>query len=286
MRVAVLLATAFFLIGSSSHAASAAQLNAAQRATTPVDAASTHAVAGGLVWYWPQSSVLRTLVTYGLPWANTGRDIVEGIKCAGLGNWIVRGGVAMFRDFHCYISPQQGSAYKIIFHVVGQHSYRYNFAGWQTKQRWWWPTQYAANALVKGGIRWSTGFDRIVYSSCTHFGPSKRINGYLYYKLFFCTVTPSVGYSYSLVVDATGSASADPYFVAFTLELPVTPSNPTPVPASTNTVAQQQNAIILSNQNNQLFLQTVQSQYKSTSDSNYGSGTGMFGGSSCTWPVC
>lgn len=276
----------FFLLGFGSDRAHAARTAATQTHATPVNVASTNAKTDGLVWYWPQTSVLRTLVINGLPWANTGRDIVEGIRCAGLGRWIVRGGIAMFRDFHCYISPQQGSAYKIIFHVVGRYSYRYNFAGWQTVQRWWWPTQYAANVLVNGGIRWSTGFDRIVYSSCTHFGPSKRIDGYLYYKLFFCTVTPSVGYSYSLVVDATGSASAEPYFVAFTLELPVTPSNPTPVPASTNTVAQQQNAIILANQNNQLFLQTVQSQYKSTSASTYGSGTGMFGGSSCTWPIC
>jgi hypothetical protein len=275
-KVVASLAMGLFLLALGPGRASA----------VPVNVTHTHAAAAGLVWYWPQTSVLRTLVFYGLPWSNAGRDIVEGVKCAGLGSWIVRGGVPMFRDYHCYISPQKGAAYKIVFHVVGQNSYRYSFAGWQAKQRWWWPTQYAADTLVKSGIRWSTGLDRIVYSSCTHFGASRRINGYLYYKLFFCTVTPSIGHSYSVVVDATGSASAQDYFVTYTIELPVTPTNTTPVPASTNTIAQQQNAIVLQNQNNQLFLQTVQSQYKSTSDSTYGSGTGMFGGSSCTWPIC
>ncbi len=74
--------------------------------------------------------------------------------------------------------------------------------------------------------------------------------------------------------------------MSYTLELPVTPASTTPVPSSSNTNEQQLNTIIGRNQNNQLFLSTVQHNYESNSQSTYGTGTGMFGGSSCTWPVC
>jgi hypothetical protein len=252
----------------------------------PTAAAQPRAAAAGLQWYWTQDNVQRTLIHNGFDWSNAGHDTLEGVKCAGLGSWIVRGGTAMFRAFHCFAKPRGGAAYKIIVHVSSQWTYRYGWAGWQTKQVWWWPTQYAANSLVSSGIQWSSGFDRIIASSCSHFGPSSRISGSLYYKLFYCTVTPAAGYSYSIVLDATQKTSAADYFVSYTLELPVTPTSTTPVPAATNTNAQQLNTIIARNQNNQLFLSTVQSQYESNSQSTYGTGTGMFGGSACTWPVC
>lgn len=255
-------------------------------ASVQAAAAQTRAGASGLQWYWSQANVQKTLLYNGFDWSNAAHDSVAYVKCAGLGSWIVRSGTAMFRDFHCYVKPGSGTPYKIIVHVASQWTYRYNWAGWGTKQIWWWPAQYAANTLVATGIRWSSGFDRIVASSCSHFGPSSRINGSLYYKLFYCTVSPATGYSYSIVLDATHKTSAVSYFVSYTLELPVTPASTTPVPSSSNTNAQQLNTIILRNQNDQLFLNTVQSQYESNSQSNYGSGTGMFGGSSCTWPVC
>jgi hypothetical protein len=263
-------------------------LTALALAPASVHAASVPTRAGnsGLQWYWSQANVQRTLLANGFDWSNAPHDSLAGAKCAGLGTWIVRGGTAMFRDFHCYVKPRGGAAYKIIVHVVSQWTYRFSWAGWQTKQVWWWPEQYAANKLVETGIRWSSGFDRITASSCSRFGPARRINGSLYYKLFYCTVTPATGYSYSIVLDATHETSAVDYFVSYTLELPVTPVDTTPVPSSSNTNQQQLNTIVLRNQNDQLFLSTVQSQYESNSQSNYGSGTGMFGGSSCTWPVC
>lgn len=245
----------------------------------------THAATANLRWYWSQSNVQQTLIHNGVNWTS-GLDSVAYVKCSGLGNWIVRDGAAMFPDFHCYVRPYGGAPYNIVVHVVSQWTYRYDWAGWSTKQVWWWPTQYAANTLVAGGIRWSSGFDRIVASSCAHFGPSSRISGSLYYKLFYCTVTPGTGYSYSIVLDATQQTSAAVYFVSYTLELPVTPTNTTPVPSTSNTNAQQLSTIIGRNQDNQLFLSTVQHNYESNSQTAYGSGTGMFGGSSCTWPIC
>jgi hypothetical protein len=243
------------------------------------------ATTSNLRWYWSQSNLQQTLLHNGVNWTS-GLDSVAYVKCSGLGSWIVQSGTAMFHDFHCYVRPYGSTPYNVIIHVVSQWTYRYGWAGWGIKQVWWWPTQYAANTLVSSGIRWSSGLDRIVASSCSHFGPSSLISGAFYYKLFYCTVTPATGYSYSIVLDATQKTSAAIWFVSYTLELPVTPASTTPVPSSSNTNSQQLNTIIGRNQDNQLFLSTVQHSYESNSQSTYGTGTGMFGGSSCTWPVC
>jgi hypothetical protein len=244
-------------------------------------AAQTRAGASEIPWYWSQAYAQKTLLSNGLDWSNKGHDSIAGVKCAGLGTWIAQAGTAMFRDFHCYVKPRGGAAYKIIFHVASQSTYRYSSAGWQAKQTWWWPAQLAANTLVQTGIQWSSGLDQIVASSCSAFGPSTRVNGSLYYKLFFCTVTPAAGYSYSIVLDATDKTRAADYFVRYTDQLPVTPANTTQVPSSSNTLAQQ--ATIMRNWGDQTALQVVQNMYKSSSQTLWGSDTGPSG---CTWPLC
>jgi len=186
-------------------------------------------------WYWTVAHVQDTLRELGIDWSDLGHHAVLVARCAGLGRSVDRGGVQHFHDLHCYIKPRNKRVYKIVFHVLGERTYRYAFAGYQTKQQWWWSPQYAADALVQAGIRWPRFFDAVTASTCSAFGPSSRIRGTLYYKLFFCTVAPASGRPYSIVMDVDARYHDTPYFVDYSNEIAVTPTDPTPSPSSNTT---------------------------------------------------
>jgi hypothetical protein len=212
------------------------------------------------MWFWSRSYVLQSLYGNGLDWSNAAHDTVAGAKCAGLGHWIVSRGTQMFRDFHCYVDPTVGTTYKIIFHVTGQRTYRVQFDSYQTKQTWWWPPQYAADTLVRQGIRWSNGLDTITQSTCSAFGPSWRHNGGVLWNLFYCTVRPSRGYAYGVVLDVTNRTDAAIRFVPYTDELPVTQNVSTPTPSSNTTNQQIVNQLLLNQITNQMLLQGIKYQ--------------------------
>ncbi|MCY7287163.1 MAG: hypothetical protein LH624_02660 [Cryobacterium sp.] len=240
---------------------------------------------GDLQWYWTTANVERTLVRDGLDWAE-GHDRIMRSTCTGLGDGIVSGASRLYKDFYCGVRAAAGSPYRIILHAASEETYRFTFAGWKRPQQWWWPTQFAADQLINFGLNWTTSFHPLIASTCSQFGSSRLIENVRLFKLFFCTVTPSTGYSYSVVVHATDESRLKAYFVTYTLDLPVTEMDTTPEPSSFNTTEEQQTQIMLRNQDDRLLLQTVQSQYLSTYKVTSAYGEGMFGGSTCVWPVC
>ena len=244
----LLLGSALALLPPSGTAASA-------RAGTAAD---------NQMWFWSRNLVVQSLYGNGLEWSNAAHDAVKGAKCVGLGHWIVSGGVPMFRDFHCYVQPTNGTVYKIIFHVASQRTYRYEFDSYQTKQTWWWPPQYAADTLVKGGIRWSSGTDTISQSTCSAFGPSMRKQGTVYWKLYYCTVRPSSGYAYAVVLDVTDKTSAAIRFVSYTDELPVTQTVTTPTPSSNTNNQQIVNQLLINQITNQMLRDGIKAQNQIT----------------------
>jgi len=216
------------------------------------------------MWFWSKALVIQSLYKNGLDWSNADHDTIAGAKCVGLGHWIYSQGVPMFRDFHCYVDPTKGSTYKIIFHVASRRTYRYEFANYQSKQTWWWPPQYAADTLVKQGIRWSSGFDAINQATCSAFGPSSRIDGALYWKLYYCSVRPTRGYAYAVVMDVTDKSSASIRFVTYTDELPVTPTVTNPTPSSNTTNKAIVDQLLLNQITNQMLRDGIKRQNQIT----------------------
>jgi hypothetical protein len=141
----------------------------------------------------------------------------------------------MYSSLYCYVQPAAGAVYKILFHVVDNNTYRFDFAGYQRRQTWWWTSQIAANSLVQNGIQTGTQHTAVTSSTCSSFGPSRLINGSVYHFLFYCTAQPASGYPEAVVLDVSDRTSADVRVVSYTQQLPVTPVDTTPTPSSNTT---------------------------------------------------
>jgi hypothetical protein len=202
-----------------------------------VAARPTQTSAAPLTWYWSPGYVQQVLRKNGLTWPN-GHNSVRGVKCSGLGRWIVKGTTPMYTDLYCYVQPVGGAVYKIIFHVVDQSTYRFDFAGYQRKQTWWWTAQNAANTLVQGGIQNGEQHVDVASSTCSSFGPSRQIKGSIYHFLFYCSAEPTSGYPEAIVLDVSDQTSANVTFVSYTQQLAATPTNTTPVPSSNTSNSQ------------------------------------------------
>jgi hypothetical protein len=117
---------------------------------------------------------------------------------------------------------------------------------------------------VKQGIRWSSGFDAINQATCSAFGPSSRINGALYWKLYYCSVRPTRGYAYAVVMDVTDKSSASIRFVTYTDELPVTPTVTNPTPSSNTTNKAIVDQLLLNQITNQMLRDGIKHQNQVT----------------------
>ena len=204
------------------------------------------------MWFWSRDYVQQTLRRNGITWSN-GHDRVQVAKCSGLGKWIVTRGIRLFRDFHCYIDSHERPVYKVIFHVSGELRYRFTYARQQTEVTWWWPAQRAANALVNDGIRWSSGHQRIVGSSCS---PSVHPLGFwaalLRALLLHCKTGPRC-----LIRNRLDVTARDAWHTTFRYlfrRAPATPVVTAPPVPSSNTTNQQ---LVNHHINNQLAVDIV-----------------------------
>jgi len=157
--------------------------------------------------------------------------------------------------------------YNVIFHVRGRSHYRLSYAGSWTGGTWKWTAQYAANALVGGDIAFVGGWNDVLESSCAPFGQRFLINGYDYYRLFYCAVKTSTTRPYAVVTRVIDRDVAVSIFVSYLDELPFTPAVPQPTPSS-NTSNQQLWAWF---QKNWIGLNMIQDGYKRQNRIMYGS---------------
>jgi hypothetical protein len=158
----------------------------------------------------------------------------------------------MFRDFHCYVQPTNGTVYRDHLPRHEPAHIRYEFDSYRAADLVVASTVRRRHAR-QGSIRWSSGTDTISQSSCSAFGPSMRKQGTVYWKLYYCTVRPSSGYAYAVVLDVTDKTSAAIRFVSYTDELPVTQTVTTPTPSSNTNNQQIVNQLLINQITNQML---------------------------------